>query len=50
MYRVDQDGNKIIRPRGLSDRAIIATQTLAIQELSKQLAVITQRLAAAGIA
>ena len=36
VYKVDIYGNKIIRPRGLSDRAIIATQTLAIQELSKQ--------------
>jgi Chaperone of endosialidase len=34
--RVDENGQKVIRPRGLSDRAIIATQTLAIQELSKQ--------------
>ena len=36
IYKVDIYGNKIIRPRGLSDRAIIAAQTLAIQELSKQ--------------
>jgi hypothetical protein len=36
VYKLDADGNKIIRPRGLSDRAIIATQTLAIQELAKQ--------------
>lgn len=57
VYRVDQDGNKIIRPRGLSDRAIIATQTLAIQELTKQLSsqqtqidTLIQRLAAANIA
>jgi len=57
VYKVDSDGNKIIRPRGLSDRAIIATQTLAIQELSKQLAsqqsqidALIQRLTAANIA
>jgi hypothetical protein len=37
VYKLDADGNKIVRPRGVSDRAIIATQTLAIQELSKKL-------------
>lgn len=36
VYRLDGDGNKIIRPRGLDDRALIATQALAIQELSKK--------------
>ena len=36
IYRLDGKGDKIIRPRGLYDRAIIATQTLAIQELAKQ--------------
>jgi hypothetical protein len=36
VYKLDADGNKIVRPRGVSDRAIIATQTLAIQELAKQ--------------
>ena len=36
VYKVDENGNKIVRPRGLTDRAIIATQTLAIQELAKQ--------------
>ena len=36
VYKVDADGNRIVRPRGVSDRAIIATQTLAIQELAKQ--------------
>jgi hypothetical protein len=36
VYKLDDNGNKIIRPRGVSDRAIIATQTLAIQELAKQ--------------
>ena len=35
VYKVVANRNKIIRLRGLSDRAIIATQTLAIQELSK---------------
>jgi len=38
VYKLDADGNRIVRPRGVSDRAIIATQTLAIQELAKQLA------------
>jgi hypothetical protein len=37
VYLLDGNGDKIIRPRGLDDRAIIATQTLAIQELSKLL-------------
>jgi len=36
VYKLDADGNRIVRPRGVSDRAIIATQTLAIQELAKQ--------------
>ena len=35
IYRLNEQGEKIIRPRGLTDRAIIAVQTLAIQELSK---------------
>jgi len=35
VYQLDNQGEKIIRPRGLTDRAIIAVQTLAIQELSK---------------
>jgi len=34
IYKVDENGQKIIRPRGVHDRALIATQTLAIQELS----------------
>lgn len=34
IYRLDKDGNRIIRPRSIDDRALIATQTLAIQELS----------------
>ena len=57
IYRVNNQGEKLIRPRGLTDRAIIAVQTLAIQELSKkntaleeQLATILARLNAAGIA
>ena len=36
VYKLDADGNKIVRPRGVSDRAIIATLTLAIQELAKR--------------
>ena len=64
IYKLDKDGNKLIRPRGLSTSAIIAEQTLAIQELSKQtvllksqlstqesqIAQLMSRLAAAGIA
>jgi GTP-binding protein len=42
--RVDENGQKVIRPRGLSDRAIIATQTLAIQELSKQVSTLQSRV------
>jgi hypothetical protein len=44
VYKLDENGDKIIRPRGLTDRAIIATQTLAIQELSKQNIALTQKL------
>lgn len=44
VYKLDENGEKIIRPRGLTDRAIIATQTLAIQELAKQNATLTQKL------
>lgn len=36
IYETDADGNRIIRPRGLEDRAIIAMQTLAIQQLAKE--------------
>ncbi len=36
VWKLDADGNKIIRPRGLSDVSIMATQTLAIQDLAKQ--------------
>ena len=50
VYKLDADGNKIVRPRGVSDRAIIATQTLAIQELSKQLTSTQQQLAAKSAA
>ena len=42
--RVDENGQKVIRPRGLSDRAIIATQTLAIQELSKQVSTLQSHI------
>ena len=45
VYKLDENGEKIIRPRGLTDRAIIATQTLAIQELSKQLSSTQEQLA-----
>jgi hypothetical protein len=44
VYKLDADGNRIIRPRGVQDRAIIATQTLAIQELAKQNTELTQKL------
>ena len=50
VYKVDADGNRIVRPRGVSDRAIIATQTLAIQELSKKLDATQQQLAAKSAA
>jgi len=50
IYRVNDQGEKLIRPRGLTDRAIIAVQTLAIQELSKKVDSLIARLAAAGIA
>ena len=50
VYKLDADGNKIVRPRGVSDRAIIATQTLAIQELSKKLDATQQQLAAKSAA
>ena len=36
IYKLNDQGEKLIRPRGLTDRAIIAVQTLAIQELAKQ--------------
>lgn len=38
-------GNKIIRPHGLTDRALIATQTLAIQELSKHIDILKEQMA-----
>ncbi len=50
VYKLDADGNRIVRPRGVSDRAIIATQTLAIQELSKKLDATQQQLAAKSAA
>jgi len=56
LYQTDKDGNKIIRPRGLEDRAIIAMQTLAIQQLAAEnsqlkqiLDTVLARLTAAGI-
>jgi len=45
IYKTDMFGNKIIRPRGLTDRALIATQTLAIQELSKQIDILKGQMA-----
>lgn len=33
--KIDEEGNKVIRPRGLSQISIVAVQTLAIQELNK---------------
>ena len=50
VYKLDADGNRIVRPRGVSDRAIIATQTLAIQELAKQLTSAQQQLSAKSAA
>jgi hypothetical protein len=50
VYKLDADGNKIVRPRGVSDRAIIATQTLAIQELAKRATAAEQQLAAKSAA
>jgi hypothetical protein len=56
LYQTDKDGNRIIRPRGLEDRAIIAMQTLAIQQLAAEntqlkqtLDAVLARLTAAGI-
>jgi hypothetical protein len=37
IYEVDTSGNKVIRPKAITDIAVIATQTLAIQELNKLL-------------
>jgi hypothetical protein len=36
IYKLDKNGDKIIRPRSIIDTPIIATQTLAIQELTKR--------------
>jgi hypothetical protein len=36
MWKLDGDGNKIIRPRGLSDVSVVAMLTLAVQELKEQ--------------
>jgi hypothetical protein len=36
VWKLDADGNKIIRPRGLSDVSVVAMLTLAIQELREQ--------------
>ena len=36
IYQLDKDGNRIVRPRGLEDRAILAMQTLAIQQLAAE--------------
>jgi len=59
-YKLDEQGNKIIRPRGFDDRALLAHTVLAIQELNdqltaqvsdlqSQLATVLSRLNAAGI-
>jgi hypothetical protein len=36
VWKLDGDGNKIIRPRGLSDVSVVAMLTLAVQELREQ--------------
>ncbi len=36
VWKLDGDGNKIIRPRGLSDVSVVAMLTLAVQELKEQ--------------
>jgi hypothetical protein len=36
VWKLDADGNKIIRPRGLSDVSVVAMLTLAVQELREQ--------------
>jgi hypothetical protein len=35
VYQVDASGNKVIRPKAINDVAVIATMSLAIQELHK---------------
>jgi hypothetical protein len=46
IYRLDSNGNRIVRPRSIEDRAIIAVQTLAIQEQQKQITDLQGQLAA----
>jgi hypothetical protein len=36
VWKLDADGQKIIRPRGLSDVSVVAMLTLAVQELKEQ--------------
>ena len=36
VWKLDESGNKIIRPRGLSDVSVVAMLTLAVQELRQQ--------------
>jgi hypothetical protein len=36
VWKLDESGNKIIRPRGLSDVSVVAMLTLAVQELTAQ--------------
>jgi hypothetical protein len=36
VWKLDGDGNRIIRPRGLSDVSVVAMLTLAVQELREQ--------------
>ena len=36
VWKLDESGNKIIRPRGLSDVSVVAMLTLAVQELREQ--------------
>ena len=45
IYQTDSYGNRIIRPRGLEDRAILATHTLAIQELASENAALKAQVA-----
>ena len=36
VWKLDESGNRIIRPRGLSDVSVVAMLTLAVQELKEQ--------------
>jgi len=36
VWKLDESGNRIIRPRGLSDVSVVAMLTLAVQELTAQ--------------